>query len=179
MAPDLSHPDNAELIADFRESRTPLPDGTFTYPVRFSDADRVHGGLWMGGWPPPSYRVGDHFDCLVLCAREYQVPDLFGRVQVAQARLDDSGVPMRLEERPEAIRAAGKVVRWLRQDLRVLVTCFAGRNRSGLVSAIALCKGPAAMDPDAAIAAIRAARGDSAFRNPWFEAFLRAYCAPR
>jgi protein-tyrosine phosphatase len=178
MAPDLSHPDNAELVAALRDARTPPEDGTLTYPVWPADADRVHGGLWMGGWPPPGYKVGEHFDCLVLCAREYQVPELFGGVQVAQARLDDSGVPMRPEERPEAVRAAGKVIRWLRQDLRVLVTCFAGRNRSGLVSAIALCKGPAAMSPDAATAAIRAARGDGAFRNPWFEAFLRAYCRP-
>lgn len=130
----------------------------------------------MGGWPPPDVRLGERFDCLVLSAMEYQPTSCFGDVEVVQARLNDDGSPMRREEAFEAVRTAGRVIRWLGEDKKVLVTCFAGRNRSGLICALALCKGPEAMDPDAAIEAIRAARGDGAFRNPWFEKFLRAFC---
>ena len=146
------------------------------YPTKGSTLDQVYGNLWMGGWPPPDARLGQRFDCLVLTAMEYQPAECFGDVEVARALLNDDGSPMRREEAVEAVRAAGKAIRWLGEGKKVLGTCFAGRNRSGLVCALTLCRGPEAMGPDAAIEAVRAARGDSAFRNPWFEAFLRAYC---
>ena len=129
----------------------------------------------MGGCPPPDFPVRRHFDCLVLSAREYQVPGLFPGVPAVRVALNDDGSPMTKEEGVEAVRAAGRTIRWLNDGLKVLVTCFAGRNRSGLVTALVLCKGMGA-SPDQAIAAIRKARGPEAFRNQYFEAFLRAYC---
>ncbi len=140
-----------------------------------STADEVCKGLWMGGCPPPDFPVQQHFDCLVLTAREYQVPELFPRVRVVRVALNDDGSPMTKAEAVEAVRAAGRIIRWLNGGLKVLVTCFAGRNRSGLVTALVLCKGMG-VSPDLAIDAIRAARGHEAFRNSYFETFLRAYC---
>jgi len=129
----------------------------------------------MGGCPPPDFPVGQYFDCLILAAQEYQVPWLFPEVQTALAKLNDDGSPMTKQEAIEAIRAAGRAIWWLNQGLRVLVTCFAGRNRSGLITALVLCKG-VGLSPNEAIDAIRQARGPHAFRNSYFEAFLRAYC---
>lgn len=176
--PDLSHPENAELVDALREHRVPPPH-RLKYRMRPSTASHVHGNLWMGGWPPPAWEVGRHFDCLVLCAREYQVPECFSGVQVALAVLDDDGSPMTREEQGEAVRAAGRVIRWLGQDLRVLVTCFAGLNRSGLVCSIALCRGPAGASPGQAVRAVRKARGPRAMSNPHFQRFLSAFCGPR
>jgi len=150
-----------------------------TYPVIPATASQVHGNLWMGGWPPPGWRLASHFDCLALCAMEYQVPECFPGVQVIQAHLNDDGTPMRREEAYEAVRAATQVIKWLEQDLRVLVTCFAGRNRSGLVSGLALCRGPTAMNPAEAIRTIRSARGEGALSNPWFLKLLTDLGQPR
>lgn len=161
-----------DLVEAMKQLRTPPPAEGFSYPVTPATVSRVHGNLWMGGWPPPGFRVGSHFDCLVLCAEEYQVPDCFSHVQVAQARLNDDGSPMRREEAFEAARTAAKIIGWLRQNLRVLVTCFAGRNRSGLVCAIALCRGPAKMNPAQAIRTIRGARGEGALSNRYFLKYL-------
>jgi hypothetical protein len=164
-----------------RRPNKPLGNGPVMDPrheialASSSTANEVCRRLWMGGCPPPDFRVGRHFDCLVLAAREYQVPWLFPGVRTALAVMDDDGSPMTREEAAEAVRAAGKTIRWLSQGMRVLVTCFAGRNRSGLITALALCKG-GGLDPDRAIYAIRMARGPDAFRNPYFEAFLRSYC---
>ena len=157
--------DTAQAMKKFRE---PPREARLTYPVVPATMSQVHGNLWMGGWPPPSWKLGRHFDCLVLCALEYQIPGCFRDIQVIQAKLNDNGTPMRREEAFEATRAAKQVIQWLKQDLRVLVTCFAGRNRSGLVCGLALCRGPAAMNPAQAIRSIRAARGEAALSNPWF-----------
>lgn len=136
-----------------------------TDPSTFS---QVHSNLWMGGWPPPDFRIGKYFDCLVLCAMEYQIPDCFHGIEVASAVLNDDGSAMTRNEAIAAVIAAKKVISWLEKDLRVLVTCFAGRNRSGLVCALSLCRGPAGMSSRDAISTIRTARGDSALQNQWF-----------
>jgi hypothetical protein len=137
-------------------------------------AFQVHGNLWIGSAPPIGRGVGKHFDCLVLCACEYQVPDCFPDIQVAQAIMDDCGNPMTNLERKEAVRAAGKTIRWLKEGLRVLVTCRQGRNRSGTVCGLSLMRGPAKMSSEQAIKTVRAARSN-ALGNPDFVKFLHAY----
>lgn len=146
---------------------TPIPPRAF---------HRVHGDLWMGPAPAPVRTLYEAFDCLVLCAREYQIPECFPGMEVTTACLHDNGEPMRPHEPAEAVKAAGKVVRWLGEGKRVLVTCWQGRNRSGLVAAIALCKGPDEMTPAKAIARIRRARGPGALSNEHFVKFLFDYC---
>lgn len=142
-------------------------------------AFRVHGNLWIGSAPPIGWTVGQHFDCLVLSAMEYPPgPECFPKVETLSVSLNDDGSPMLKEEMREAVRAAGKVISWLRDRKRVLVTCHMGLNRSGVICALALCKGKG-MTPVRAVNTVRAARGPSALRNPYFLKFLSDYCSVR
>jgi protein-tyrosine phosphatase len=142
-------------------------------------AFRIHGNLWIGSAPPIGHTVAQHFDCLVLSAMEYPPhAGCFPRVETLSVSLNDDGSPMQKHEMAEAVRAAGKVISWLRARKRVLVTCHAGLNRSGVICALALCKGKG-MAPENAVNAIREARGPNALRNQYFLDFLSAYCSAR
>lgn len=104
------------------------------------DANRIAPGLYQGAYPPEGdavRRAG--FDVLVLCAVELQRPaDRFAGVKVLHVPLDDSGRRMTGDEWSRANGAALAVSKLLDGGARVLVTCAAGRNRSGLVSALTL-----------------------------------------
>lgn len=142
-------------------------------------AFRVLDNLWIGSAPPIGWAVSEHFDCLVLSAIEYPPgPSCFPRVETLTVSLNDDGSPMRREEMSEAVRAAGKVISWLRGGKRVLVSCYQGRNRSGLICALALCKGRG-MTPKEAVLAVREARGPGALSNRYFVKFLKDYCSVR
>lgn len=142
-------------------------------------AYRVFGSLWIGSAPPIGWAVSEHFDCLVLSAMEYLPgPTCYPRVETLAVSLNDDGSPMRKEEMAEAVRAAGKVLSWLRGGKRVLVSCHQGRNRSGLICALALCKGQG-MTPKQAVETVRQARGPNALRNDYFLRFLKSYCSVR
>lgn len=138
------------------------------------DADRVARRLWQGSLPWEGLDPRQ-FPLLVLCAKEYQPRGQFPGVTVIHVPLDDSGVPMLPEEKHAAIVAARIVWRELAAGRRVLVTCAAGLNRSGLVSALSLMRGgvPSAR----AIAAVRRARGPNALSNPYFVRFLESAAA--
>jgi hypothetical protein len=143
-------------------------------------ASKILGGLWMGSAPPIGLGVRQHFDCVVLCAMEYQLPpECFPGVEVIHAPMNDDGTPMTAEEMEIAVRTAGKVISRLVNKQRVLSTCRAGRNRSGIVCALALCMGPPKYTPQRAIARIQAARGPYAMRNSYFRNFLHQFCGPR
>lgn len=136
-------------------------------------ANRIHRGLFQGSRPP----VGDYlrrkgFNLLVLCAEEHQPPaSSFPGVEVLHAPNDDDfeRLPTRDELRV-ALQAARRATAVLASGGSVLSTCFAGRNRSGLVSGLALhlwlgCPG------SEAIRMIQAAR-PKALRNPGFQTVL-------
>lgn len=132
----------------------------------------------MGNAPPIGLGVAQHFDHLVLCAMEYQLdPGLFPGVEVLHAPMNDDGSAMTPDEMRIAVRTAAKVINRLGAGRRVLVTCRAGRNRSGIVSALALCLGPPKFSPQKAVLQIRAARGPGAMVNQDFLWFLHKYCA--
>jgi hypothetical protein len=140
-------------------------------------AFRVHGNLWIGNAPQIGSPINMYFRALVLCANGYQ-PDseLFGHgIQVIHAPIDDNYDYMSKEDMATAVRAAGCTARFLKEGRPTLVTCMMGRNRSGLICALALCVGPSKMKPDDAISTIRAARGPEAFHNPQFHNFLKNY----
>jgi len=140
---------------------------------------RVHGEMWIGSAPPIGWTVGQYFDCLVLSAMEYPPgPSCFPNVDMLAVSMNDDGSPMQKSEMAEAVRAAGRVLSWLRSGKRVLVTCHAGLNRSGLICALVLCKG-GKMSPTVAVETVRTARGPNALRNPYFLEFLDAYCSVR
>jgi hypothetical protein len=104
--------------------------------VRGVDATKIATRLYQGGAPPTGSAVRDAgFDVLVLCAREYQETDFPG-VELIFCPLVDG--PMTAEVWRTAVWAAYEVAKAVRASKRVLVTCVQGRNRSGLVNALAL-----------------------------------------
>lgn len=131
----------------------------------------------MAGAPPPGPAVSRHFQALALCACEYQVPNVFPGVDVVAVPINDDGSRMTKEEAEYAVRAASRVIAWMGEGKKILVTCYMGLNRSGLVTAIALCKGPEKIPLNEAIGMIKAARGPRALGNPDFVKFLESYCS--
>jgi len=101
------------------------------------DAHRLIERLWIGSAPSRDKDLGAcGFDAVVLCAEEYQPRGAFGSATAVHAGFDDGDMDARTAK--VASGAAEEVVRRWRRGERVLVTCMAGRNRSGLVSALAL-----------------------------------------
>jgi protein-tyrosine phosphatase len=103
------------------------------------DCDRLITRLYIGAAPkrgPDVAQAG--FSTLVLCAEEYQprLAEFPGLHSVIHAPLDDA-IPTE-EEIDTAMTAALEAADRYEAGERVLVTCMAGRNRSGLVSALAL-----------------------------------------
>ena len=132
-------------------------------------ASQIIPNLWQGGLVPRGHIQG--VDVLVLCAMEHQPrsAELPGVRMVVHAPMDDAEPS--LEEVVTARQAAAHVAHALRHGRRVLVTCAQGRNRSGLVSALALTRLGAS--PDQAIRLVRRARGANALSNPHFVDVIR------
>jgi protein-tyrosine phosphatase len=134
---------------------------------RCSTANQVAPGLWQGDAPHPGANYAD-FDLIVLAAYEHQPKSAEMGIDVFHAPLDDDPYrPLSSRERVIATEAAREVARRLRKGQRVLVTCALGRNRSGLVSALAMRMAYGAT-PYGAINAVRRARGPDALSNPQF-----------
>lgn len=155
-----------------------------------SDKNRVWTRLWVGSRPyaaeVPRLRA-EGFTAVTLCAKEHQ-PVLPGML-VVRVFLDDKRcdpcegegcaaclltgtVPPSPEEIAEAERAALDVASLHRTGRRVLVTCYAGLNRSGLVAALAIrqitgCPG------EAALTRVQLDR-EGALSNSHFAAYLRS-----
>ena len=126
--------------------------------------------LWQGDLVSV-VRSGPRFDAVVLCACEIQDdPGLPSHVKIIRAPNDDDRLTT--SQITTAKTAARKVSLLLQSRRRVLVTCAAGRNRSGLVSALALvhltgCPG------EIAAREVRIRRiGARALTNESFNAFL-------
>lgn len=102
------------------------------------EASEIAPRLWMGSRPPPGPKLRQcGVDIVVLCASEYQPQSgWYPGVEVQRIQLDDStlsGV-----EALEAFGLAAQLAKSLKRNRRILVTCMAGRNRSGLITALAL-----------------------------------------
>lgn len=144
---------------------------TITIEAEPSSAWRVRENLWIGNAPPTKEALrAAGFDCVVLMAQEYQPTNCFFGVDTVHAPIDDA--QLNRVEAQLAMGAARDVIVKLRQGRRVLVTCMAGLNRSGLVCALALVFGNG-MAPDDAVALLRAVRGPGALSNPHFVEFVR------
>jgi len=107
------------------------------------DASHIHSGLWQGAYPPTGTILKElGFSLVILCAQEYQPPaSQFPGVRVCYApNVDDFDYQPSRETLNTTIKAANLVVEFLKQKKLVLVTCWAGVNRSSLVSALALHK---------------------------------------
>lgn len=125
----------------------------------------VAPGLFVGSRPQPGYYRWAA--AIVFCAKEHQPPSfMHPNMAVIYAPMDDV-VPMPKEQIALAISTARTVSRYLMSGRRVLVTCFMGWNRSGLVAALAM-RMAFGLSAEEAINAIRAARGPNALSNTDF-----------
>ena len=105
------------------------------------DAHQIAHHLWMGAAPPLGSTLSAHgFDVLVLCAAEHQPSSAwFFGVDVRRVPLHDDGeTPFTPAHAFQAYQAASHLSKIIKMGGKVLVTCWEGRNRSGLVTALAL-----------------------------------------
>lgn len=121
-------------------------------------ASRIMPRLWMGAHPPLGFDVARAgFTHLFICAWERTgTPHDYPGVVVTRVHLDDSGMPMQDHERISAVGSGRQVARLHHAGARILVTCSEGRNRSGLVVALALCN--LGLTPETAIRWVRERR---------------------
>lgn len=102
------------------------------------DITEIAPRLWQGSAPPPGGEVKRAgFDLLVLAAYEYQPQaSVFGGIHVIHAPMDDSKLTGK--KWLQVVSAARTVYKRVAAGGTVLVTCAAGRNRSGIITAVAL-----------------------------------------
>jgi len=131
------------------------------------DAAQIAQHLWMGSKPEIGRAVGEAgFDLLVLCAEEYQPPYWeYPGVEVIHAPFDDNDIGPLPTEKEIARSAARSVADAIRSAREVLVTCYAGINRSAYVAGMALVE--IGYDPLRAIKLIQSRRNKT-LTNPWF-----------
>ena len=143
-------------------------------------ASPVTKTLWMGGHPPVGAGLAEYgIDALVLAAKEFQpAAELFPDILVHHAPMDDTYAGMPHGDADRAVQAALQTAKWLKEGKRVLSTCWQGRNRSGVIAALALMLHEK-KTPEEAISLIRASRGEYAMGNPHFNLLLQTVQASR
>lgn len=94
----------------------------------------------QGSRPPAgSWLRENGFTAVVFAAHEYQPEDRYYQgVVIVRASLDDSGAPLSSREWSDALRASAFVATLVKKDHVVYCSCWMGKNRSGLVSALAI-----------------------------------------
>lgn len=137
--------------------------------------NRVHERLWQGDVNDAVHHAAE-FDVVILCAKELKPTDskLAVSVDVSNGRwfpFDDSEHPTEDDRvtADAAIRFAH--AQWARGK-RLLITCAMGWNRSGLVVGGVLRR--IGYPAEAAVQAVKAARGRRALSNPKFRQWLGA-----
>lgn len=148
-------------------------------PLAPTNATPVVQRLWQGGRP----KAGKYdFDLIVLSDDQYQPADsAFPGAKVYRVPLPDDWRTFTPVEREAAYARAAKAgetaAAWHRRGKRVLITCGAGLNRSGLITGIALRNlGYTATD---AVVLIRKARGVRALGGKAFVTFITEYTPPK
>lgn len=149
-------------------------------------ASEVYPGLWVGSRPEGVDFASLGFDLIVICESENDfapaVPDAMVPRQFLRCPLEDREPTA--SEVTMVDTVADLVAEELASEQRILIVCYGGLNRSGLVAARALTI--LGQSPEAAIAAVRAARAGSgyadafggALNNVRFEGYLRGEWRP-
>ena len=139
------------------------------------DAHEICENLWQGAAPPDgSYLASLGFKAAVFCAYEFQ-PEAYrypGLKVVLAPNDDDYHRNITASELGLAVQASRVVATYLRHNQPVLVSCIAGRNRSGLVCALTLHH-MTGMGGAKAIELVRMCR-PNALTNPSFVSALEA-----
>ncbi len=133
-------------------------------------------GTLAQGDAESAVRESSTFDLVVLCAEEFQPVDHAFRAGLRVLRLpfDDTLKPLTRRELQPLIGAASSLADEIRRGRRVLVTCMAGRNRSGLVSALTLCR-LYGMTGSAAVTRVKQCRPNALTNRVFAETVVRLY----
>lgn len=101
---------------------------------------KITENLYQGGQPLNGdilARCG--CDIVVFCASEYQPPGIdYPGVNIIYCPFDDSEDPMDPHQMDKILDTALQIASLVNMGKSVLTTCMQGRNRSGLVNALAL-----------------------------------------
>lgn len=134
------------------------------------DAGDALGSIYQGSMPDPD--DVSTFDVLVLCAWENQESNAYERLRVITAPGEDVWEwPVEQGDLARWQRAAITVADRVKQGDDVLVTCMAGLNRSGMVTAMALHH-LTGWDGEKCVWWIQRRR-ESALFNPAFQRWLK------
>lgn len=137
------------------------------------DWNEIAPGLWQGGLPPHGdtlRRAG--FDAVVLSAVESQPPpSAFPGVTTIYVPFEDEDITPEIWKR--ATFAAEQVSKLRATGQRVLVTCWSGWNRSGLISALSLMMLDGMTGPQA-VARVRSKRRHALCNETFAAALKRA-----
>ncbi len=147
----------------------PYENEFFEWPTDES-FDEVGEGLFVGGAVPEGDRVAQQgFDCLVLCAVEYQCESKrIPGVDLLHCPFYDDDSVMSLATVHLIVMTAKAIALYLKAGKKVLVTCAAGINRSALVAALTL-QLHENLEPWVAVERIRARRHPRCLCNEAFE----------
>jgi protein-tyrosine phosphatase len=104
--------------------------------------NQIITNLFQGGFPPPGDGLkASGIDVLVLCAKENQDARFYPGIEVICAPGDDAEGDDKLKQYIGSWKQAAEMTAdRVAAGKKVLVTCMAGLNRSGLVTAMALRK---------------------------------------
>jgi hypothetical protein len=109
---------------------------------RIPDLNEIVPNLWQGSRHSISKYLSRYsFNVLVLCAEEWQPPRSMFPTSVKVIYSPNADDPFREPTRDELLRAiqtGREVATEVSNGRKVLTTCMAGLNRSGLVNALAL-----------------------------------------
>lgn len=139
----------------------------------------VSPNLCMGGAVVDADGLFEEFDAVVLCAEEWQPeiipPENDRSKEVFRLPLIDVDSPVAVSSSlmGNVAKTVAKLHTLHREGRRILITCMAGRNRSGIVTALLLRK-ILGVTSDQAIEMVRAARGPHALSNPTFVRYLKS-----
>lgn len=132
------------------------------------DASKIIARLYQGSYPSPEDVVRKRINVVVFCARGAQ-PDRAwlraapGVIAIDAGINDDPWVPLNAVDQRKVIGASTHAAARWKRGARVLVTCQAGLNRSGLVTALTLRH--LGIDPKVAVILIRSRREGALFNK--------------
>lgn len=142
-------------------------------PAKYSH-NIIQPGLGMGGAILKPEEAFEEFDILVFCAGEYQphvsLPDDKAK-RIVRVPYDDTLEALTPSVHRMLNKAADELCFEHKNGKKVLITCMAGRNRSGLLTALVLMK-RFGFSGAQAIQMVKERRGDFALTNSAFNSYL-------
>lgn len=133
------------------------------------DANEIIPGLWVGSKPPKGeFLYKNNYTHVVLCCPDYQLPAKdFPNVNVIHCPFEDNYNIMNNTTMVLVFVTAKLIAETHKNGGKILVTCYAGLNRSALLAALALRI--LGYSPFFAIESLRENRNKRCLENKIFE----------